>query len=251
MSDLGVPEIEELIGAYALDAVDGDERDAVEQHLAVCARCRSELADHLEVAALLAYQGNGAPSDVWDRIVASLEEPPPALRLTVDAPAPVVSIEERRRSKLSQRVLAGTAAVAAAVALVLGVVVVTRDTPASVTADLAQVAGEAIADPASSKTTLRPPEGAPGPEATAVVRPDGAGFLVAADLPALEVDRTYQLWGVLNDQVISLGVLGSDPGVAAFQVDDVGAVTAFAITEEVSGGVVSSQNEALLVGELA
>ena len=35
MVDHSVPEIEELIGAYALDAVDDDEREAVEQHLAV------------------------------------------------------------------------------------------------------------------------------------------------------------------------------------------------------------------------
>jgi anti-sigma factor RsiW len=86
MSELDVPQIEELIGAYALDAVDDDEREVVEQHLAVCARCRAELAEHREVAALLAYDGKPAPSDVWDRIVSSLEEPPPALRLRLDTP---------------------------------------------------------------------------------------------------------------------------------------------------------------------
>jgi hypothetical protein len=36
---------------------------------------------------------------------------------------------------------------------------------------------------------------------------------------ALGPDRTYQLWGVIGDQVISLGVLGARPGVEPFTVD--------------------------------
>ncbi len=99
MSEHSVPEIEELIGAYALDAVDDDERNAVEQHLAVCARCRAELVEHREVAALLAYEGAPAPSDVWDRIVVTLEEPPPAMRLKVDSPGDVIPLDSHRGAK--------------------------------------------------------------------------------------------------------------------------------------------------------
>ncbi|MDQ1416012.1 MAG: hypothetical protein QOF81_1625 [Acidimicrobiaceae bacterium] len=75
-------ELQELLGAYALDAVEPDEAAAIERHLPTCPRCRTELADHREVAALLGYAGGSAPSGLWDRIIASLEEPPPALRLT-------------------------------------------------------------------------------------------------------------------------------------------------------------------------
>jgi anti-sigma factor RsiW len=78
----GHAELQELLGAYALDAVEADEAAAIERHLPTCPRCRTELADHREVAALLGYAGGSAPSGLWDRIVASLEEPPPALRLT-------------------------------------------------------------------------------------------------------------------------------------------------------------------------
>jgi anti-sigma factor RsiW len=255
MSELDVPQIEELIGAYALDAVGDDEREVVEQHLAVCARCRAELAEHREVAALLAYDGKPAPSDVWDRIVSSLEEPPPALRLRLDTAGDdepvVVSMEERRAAKNQQRFFVAIAGLAAAVALVLGIVVLRDDSPQSPAFDLAALAGEALADPSSATTTLRPPGESPGPEATAVVTTDGSGYLLATDLPALGADRTYQLWGVVNDQAISLGVLGPDPDVAAFQVDDAAAVAAFAITEETAGGVISSENDAFLVGETA
>lgn len=72
-----------MLGAYALDAVEPDEAAAIELHLPTCPRCRHELADHREVAALLGYAAGGsAPGGVWDRIIASLEEPPPALMLT-------------------------------------------------------------------------------------------------------------------------------------------------------------------------
>jgi len=74
--------LQELLGAYALDAVEPDEAAAIERHLPTCPRCRNELSDHREVAALLGYAGAAAPRGVWDRIVASLEEPPPALDLS-------------------------------------------------------------------------------------------------------------------------------------------------------------------------
>jgi len=75
-------ELQDLLGAYALDAVEPDEAAAIERHLPTCPRCRIELAEHREVAALMGYAGADAPSGVWDRIIASLEEPPPALNLT-------------------------------------------------------------------------------------------------------------------------------------------------------------------------
>jgi len=78
----GHAELQELLGAYALDAVEPEEAAVIELHLATCPRCRHELAEHREVAALLGYAGGAAPSGVWDRIIASLEEPPPALKLT-------------------------------------------------------------------------------------------------------------------------------------------------------------------------
>ena len=46
--------------------------------------------------------------------------------------------------------------------------------------------------------------------ATAVVLPDGTGYLTS-ELPALPAGRTYQLWGVDNRNTISLGVMGRNP----------------------------------------
>src|SRR5437870_7042409 len=105
--------IEELLGAYALDAVDNDEREVIEAHLVDCPRCRAEVADDREVAAFLGHTGGSAPTGVWDRIAASLEEAPPPLTL-----APVTPITMHPRSRWV-RWAAAAAAVAATVAAVI------------------------------------------------------------------------------------------------------------------------------------
>ena len=62
-------------------------------------------------------------------------------------------------------------------------------------------------------------------------------------LSALPSDRTYQLWGVVGSRTISLGLLGSHPGIVPFSVAGSPGVSAFAITDEVAGGVVASVNQ--------
>src|SRR5262245_64213668 len=80
-------EIEELLGAYALDAVDPDEREAIEAHLSGCPRCRAEVDAGREVAAGLAQTGAPAPEGVWERIAGAIEgEAPPPLRLVAAPP---------------------------------------------------------------------------------------------------------------------------------------------------------------------
>jgi len=77
-------EIEELLGAYALDAVDADEARLVEDHLADCPRCRAEVAEHREVAALLTTGSTEpVPDGLWDRIAADLGDTPPPVPIEV------------------------------------------------------------------------------------------------------------------------------------------------------------------------
>jgi alkanesulfonate monooxygenase SsuD/methylene tetrahydromethanopterin reductase-like flavin-dependent oxidoreductase (luciferase family) len=69
-------------------------------------------------------------------------------------------------------------------------------------------------------------------------------------LSALPADKTYQLWGVINGQTISLGLLGRSPGVVPFSVAGGSSVDAFAITAEHAGGVVHSTNQPVVAGEV-
>ena len=61
-----------------------------------------------------------------------------------------------------------------------------------------------------------------------------------AALPALPDDQTYQLWGVIREQVISLGVLGSNPEIELFSAG--APVSQLVVTIEAAGGVVSNGN---------
>ena len=65
-------DVQSLLGAYALDALDPDETAEVEEHLAGCPRCRAEVAAHRQTASLLATPGGEAPPGIWDRIAAEL-----------------------------------------------------------------------------------------------------------------------------------------------------------------------------------
>ena len=69
-------ELRALTGVYAVDAVDSSEAAVVERHLVGCQRCRGEVAELQEVAALLAFAGGPAPTRVWDGIAWEVGEPP-------------------------------------------------------------------------------------------------------------------------------------------------------------------------------
>jgi anti-sigma factor RsiW len=149
-------EAAELLGVYALDALDADEAALVEGHLDECPRCRGEVARHHEVTGLLANSGAEAPAELWDRISGRLDRPdrpesaegpegPGWERLAVrlerpsgtpdvlagenaprpprsDAPASVVPLAQSRRRH--RRLTAGitlVATAAAVLALVFGV----------------------------------------------------------------------------------------------------------------------------------
>ncbi len=247
-------EIAELLGAYALHALDADERAAVDEHLEECPRCRAEVRDHEHVAALLGNSGGDAPDGLWDRIASTLEEAPPPMRLQLPSgPAAVLPLLGRtsphpRRGRLA------VAAAAAAAALVIGVLgaqvvhqghrISTLQTALESEA-MVRAANLALVDPSAHKARLTSLDGKVA--AAAVILPDGSGYVLAHDLPALAKDQTYQLWGQTGGSLISLGLLGSRPDdVVAFHATK--GVAALAITEEKVPGVTKSSNAPALAG---
>jgi hypothetical protein len=56
------------------------------------------------------------------------------------------------------------------------------------------------------------------------------------------------LWAVVGRKTISLGLLGSQPRIVPFSVAGSPGVLAFAITNEVAGGVVASANPPVAFG---
>jgi anti-sigma factor RsiW len=120
-------DVAELLGAYALDAVDPDEAAAIQAHVDECPRCAAELAQLHEVAALLANAGSDASVELWDKIAARLDPPgePPSTATVLDAALadalPRRLSQRHRRLRWSVSAAVGAAAAAAIALLALQV----------------------------------------------------------------------------------------------------------------------------------
>ena len=263
MSALSHSEIEELLGAYALDAVEADEALEIEAHLATCPRCRAELFEHREVAGLFAYAGQRAPEGLWDRITAGLQETPPELQLerirpamvTPETlgelpPAAIIPLDRARRRTLGTRAFLALASAAAVIVAVLGVALVhtsqRADRP-SAAATMTDVR-RALEQKGSRKVILAAPRGSASLDA--VVTPSGVSYLYDANLTPLSGNRTYQVWGVVGSQRISYGLLGSDPP-AVVRFDAGPGLQGLAVTDEVASGVVVSHEPAVVAGTVS
>ena len=228
-------ELDELLGAYALDAVDADEKRRVEDYLEVNPRASAEVQAHREVATMLAFTGMDAPDDLWGRIAGEIGEqaPPPGPEL-----AKVMSIDEHPRRRRIAAVAPWLMSAAAA-AVVIFVAIGLADRADAPNEPMANALEIARADRDSQSTTLV--SDASTASAEAIIDQDGHGFVVAQNLPTLPDDQTYQLWGVVDDgQVISLGIFGPNPEIETFTVE--GAVSALAITIEQAPGVIADGN---------
>ena len=280
-------EIEELLGAYALDALEPDEALMVEAHLSECVRCSAEVARHHEVAGLLANSGGVAPDELWDRIAERLDTagapswevlaarldgpsmpgidqggvsaPTAAGSIEPAAVAEVVPIERaaRRRGRWTTGVISAVAVAAAVAALVLGVQVHHLNGQVSALGSshqtVTQAAQVALENPTTQRVQLTPTATSTAPSGatvTLVLSATGTGFVIPQGLHTLPDEETYQLWGSISGQLISLGVLGADPRVATFTFDSGAKVQAFAITIEQEGGVAQSTHQPLVEGSV-
>jgi anti-sigma-K factor RskA len=72
------PDIHDLAAAYALDALDPEDRWTYERHLDTCDRCRDEVAALREGAGELAYAAEGVepPAELRGRILAAARAEP-------------------------------------------------------------------------------------------------------------------------------------------------------------------------------
>jgi anti-sigma factor RsiW len=189
-----------LVGAYALDALDADDRSLVEQHLDACDACAEEVVETAGVAAELAADAAVPPpaslrSAVLAQVAVTRQDPPVARHAppAVRRGAPTGSGEAPPRSSGRRpwwwtRPLTVAAALLLAAGVGLGTVVVRQqsqlDTAQRQSEALDALASAALDSPASSPVT--------GGGRFAVVGVVGArgdapaaALVVARDLPDL------------------------------------------------------------------
>ena len=243
-------ELDSLLGAYALDALDAGDRARIDAYLERNAGARAEVDELRETAASLALlpaSSLDGPPELWERIAGAIAAE--RARDTPDRHTPDRDTDElaaRRDRRTRAQWIAPAAAAAAIVVLVALATQVAslhgqldrahRFGPAAVAAAFdraAKVQGaRQVGLTSKSGATL----------ARVVLLPDGTGYLRGDHLTPLPVDQTYQLWAVTGSPAtsvtVSAGVLGSDPRAVIFRAS--GPVRAFAVTVEHAGGVVRS-----------
>ena len=192
-------EYEELAAGYVLGALEPDDEHAFQQHLGGCSVCEANVRELEAVVGELAYAAPPVdpPDTLWAGIRRELR-PEAARRTSIPAaaPGPPAGAGVRRLRLLP--------ALAAAAAILLVVVLslwnlnlrdqnaVYRDRVAAL-----ERATQLANDPSASLVTLDDQPGTTGAQATVIAssRQD-RGVLLVENLPPLQRNRVYELWGV-------------------------------------------------------
>ena len=216
MNDLSHDEIQELLGAYALDAVDDRERAIIESHLETCESCRVELEDHRRLAE--------------------------TMRRHAERISPLASAEANGASRTSggvpgpRRVHRWGIPVAMTIVLILlgglfaqGGIRFNELEAGMERVELLERAQLAMTDPAAIVTTLRTPRNEP--VLTVVSRAVGGdSYAMNSTLPPLSKGQTYQLWRSERGSEVAAVALGRRPDVVMFSLP--AGATAFVLTVE-------------------
>jgi hypothetical protein len=264
-------EVAELLGAFALDAVDGQDKDAVSQHLAECHRCQAELADFHEVAGLLANAGGDAPPQVWDQIAECVAMPkvpnykgpnskgPNSKGIVPEAEGGSVvrlvrgqtpAHDRRYRVRLCTKKAVqwvmplATAAVVIVIAVLGFQVAHLNDRVGKLAVDnsrqgMSQAVEAALLDPQATRVQLTSAVHQGTTLGQIVILPSGSAFMISSEMPGLASNETYQLWGRTSGTMISISLLGNHPTDVALTIDPTARFGEFAVTVEPAGGVVT------------
>jgi len=209
--------VHELTAAYALDALDAAEQREFEEHLRSCESCREELASFQAAAASLGFAVDSP-------------DPPPPLRgrILERVHAERGVVVPFRRPRLVLGAVSGLAAVAAAVAIGLGIWAASL----SRELDSARDANAVLGDPGARSVAL---SGATG---RVVVAPEGRAALVVRGLDPAPSGRTYEIWVITANRARRAGVFegGGERNVVVLD-RKVPPDAVVAVTVEEDGGV--------------
>lgn len=223
-------DIHALSGAYAVDALDDDEREQFERHLATCETCTAEVASLQEAAAVLAETTVTAPSpDLRARVLAEIG----TVRPLPPAVQPHDELAQRRRRRRLPTFLAAAAAV---IAIGAGAVVVQQ-----VTDDGATDRFSAVAD-APDAHSYRVQVG----DATAVMtvsKKRNEAYVQTTDMPPAPTDKQYVLWLQHGETLTQAGVMPAGEDNKVMLSGDAATANGAAISVEDDGPAPSEPSD--------
>jgi len=227
-------DVHSLTGAYACDALEELERASFERHLLACPDCAEEVRGLRETVARLADGVAVVPpqrvrAQVLAQVAATAQLRPPA-SATDGSPSGARADGAGRRGPWLV-----AAAVLAASTLGAGTLAWDQRREAEQARAMTQQITAVVADPNARKVTATMVGGG---DVTLVVS-NRRAVVVTAAMPALEADRTYQLWIVRPRAVVSAGLgpaATEGAGAWARLVDDVRPGDTVAVSVEPLGG---------------
>ena len=275
-------ELEELAAGYVLGALEPDDEHAFQRHLEGCPTCQATVRELEAVVGELAYSAPPAdpPDTVWAGIRRQIK-PEAARRGAVGGPAgtaagqggpgrsgPETAPGGRPGTAGAGRRLRLLPGLAAAAAILLVVVLslwnlnlrdenaVQRDRIAAL-----EQATQLANDPTANLVALNGSDAAPpGAQATVIASTrEDRGVLLIENLPPLQRDRVYELWGIpaggttadAQKAVVFVPLRRQGTQTVQFEVP-VQPGTTFAITEEPApDGSGKPTSEPLLAGSAA
>ncbi|KOU59726.1 anti-sigma factor domain-containing protein [Streptomyces sp. NPDC060334] len=235
----GTDHMHALAGAYALNALDSEERTAFEHHLARCALCPQDVREFTATAARLGS--------------ATALPPPPAMRAHVlDRIDTVRQLPPARRGipSLRRRALPMALAACLAGALALGGTAVwQRDQAVQAGRELRELQNltDVITAPDARTVVGRTASGAKGTVVVSAER-NRAAFVGSGMAPA-PAGKTYQLWFADGPGMRPAGLLGGDG--STLMTGPVGRATAVGVTLEPAGGSPRPTSDPVMLMSLA
>jgi anti-sigma-K factor RskA len=219
-------DIHALSGAYAVDALDVDERARFERHLAGCESCRAEVASLQEAAALLAgTTPTQPPPELRDTVLAGIATVRPLPPEVEEPAATVTELAPRRR----RRTTAWLAAAAAVVAIGGGAVVWQQAHDEGSRSQVEQI--QAASDVQRFPVTLS------GGGSFTVYRSKqlNKAAIVTRDLPDAPAGHDYVLWLQHGETLVPAGVMPAGPDNTVVFSGDAASADGAGITVEKAG----------------
>jgi len=235
-----------LTGAYAVHALDEDERREFERHVTVCPACAREVAEFRETAARLAVAVSETPSaDLRRRVldgIVTVRQLPPEVPAAVEG---VRAAPARRGTRF--RLLAAAAAVVVLGAL--GGVAVdqwrdARTAERAVDAERERGARIEAVITAPDAVQASAPVAGGGTARVIVSRALDTGVVLMSGLPTLTNSQVYQGWYNDDGHMRSIGLIRPGTVLLASSVDQASGV---GVTVEPAGGSTQPSSDPIVL----
>ncbi|MBA0127121.1 anti-sigma factor [Haloechinothrix sp. YIM 98757] len=225
-------DIHTLTGAYVLDALSADEREAFEEHLAQCADCSHEVRELRETTA---YLGSAVAAPAPERLKSRVLDQARTTRQLPPDEGPIVPIRGR---KWPLRVTSAVAAASVVAALVLGIQVGLTNQELSETRQALEQSEQVYGELADVLTApdARVATGEDEVGTVTVVFSDSEQKLtvIPNELSDPPDDRVYQVWFLDGGAPTSAGLLTNAD--RPMVTDTVSEAAQLGITVEPAGG---------------